>query len=387
MTTHPDQTQGKQGEARATPQRPVEPEPQIGHMAQQDIGSIAGSVPQESDLAGEDGLDALDTPQRQAAGMHLDSGVLATPSMKSREHVHEKASEFLDHQLNAAVISMRQNMRINTMVRAWFYLLAVALLALVVYIIWRQQEFFLFIGPGEAAVQDGMIAMALPLLAIVLIAAVCVALALLIQNRGVSEFAKSLDQVSRLRREGTAANSRSLALTQILEETLSNARQAFSMQLWISRVLFVVGIVLVFTFIVSLIGNDPWVSGGAVVTSILALAGSALLNPQRQIGADLANVTQLEAILGGYIRQASMLEEHIYQVMETSSEAGTPWSANSLVLSGVDRLSSVLKSAVKAIDDQIHASDRVSGREVWLWRQVASSNGDSSRNETDLSRK
>jgi hypothetical protein len=294
-----------------------------------------------------------------------------TPSMKNRVLVHEKTSEFLDAQLKAAVISVRQNMMLNTLVRAGFYLVAVALLALLVYLLWSEHAFMNLRQDSAGEIAASAVSTGFPFLLTLLSVGVCVGLALLIQTRSGSEFVRSLDQVSRLRREGTAANTRSLALTQILEETLANARQAFAMQLWISRVLFLVGISLVFAFIISLFGNNPWVSGSSIVTSILALGASALLNPQRQIGSDLAIVTQLEAILGGYIRQASMLEEHLYEIMESYAEAGHPEDANPLILGGVDRLAGILKNAVKNIDGQIYGAHRISDREAWLWRQVA----------------
>jgi hypothetical protein len=48
---------------------------------------------------------------------------------------------------------------------------------------------------------------------------VCVSLAITIQSRNVRDFSTSLDQVSRLRREGITTDKRSRALSQVLEET------------------------------------------------------------------------------------------------------------------------------------------------------------------------
>ena len=247
--------------------------------------------------------------------------------------------------------------------------------------IWSRQADLSFVEDVSALT---VFATSFPFIVAFLSTAMCVSLALLIQGRSGTHFSKSLDQVSRLRREGSSANSRSMALTQILEETLANARQAFAMQLWISRVLFVVGIVLVFTFILSLLGNNPLVSGGSIGTAVLALGAAALFNPQRQIGSDLANVTQLEAILGGYIRQASLLEEHLYQVMEAHADSGHPEEASEEIMNGVDRLGRVLNAAVKSIDNQVHRADRVSDREAWLLRMVTGEPGpapDETRNQ------
>jgi hypothetical protein len=287
------------------------------------------------------------------------------PSMESRKRLTERTDRFLEEQMRAALRAMNTRIQMNTAIQAYFYAVAVAALGLVLFMLYNE------VRPLGDLSAISIVSTTFPFLVAFTSTMLCVALALLIQGRSSAHFNNSLEQVSRMRREGTTSNTRAMALTQILEETLANARQAFSMQLWISRVLFIVGIVLVFAFVLSLFGNNPWVSTGSIVTSILALAAAALFNPQRQIGSDLANVTQLEAILGGYIRQATMLEEHIHQVMEACAERGRPDEANESVLAGVDRLSKVLATAVKSIDNQVHGADRMTDRETWLLRRLA----------------
>jgi hypothetical protein len=285
-----------------------------------------------------------------------------------RKRISDKADRYLERQMDTAVREMGMRARTNTLVQGYFYLVAVGLLAMVVYMVWAKQADLRFSSDVSAL---SVFRASFPFIVVFLSTALCVSLALLIQGRSGTHFNTSLDQISRLRREGTSANSRSMALTQILEETLANARQAFAMQLWISRVLFVVGIFLVFGFILSLFGNNPLVSGGSIATAVLALGAAALFNPQRQIGSDLANVTQLEAILGGYIRQASLLEEHLYQVMEAHADSGHPEEASDVIMTGVDRLGKVLNAAVKGIDNQVHGADRISDREAWLIRMIS----------------
>jgi hypothetical protein len=62
-----------------------------------------------------------------------------------------------------------------------------------------------------------------------------VSLAVTIQSRNVRDFSTSLDQVSRLRREGITTDKRSRALSQVLEETLVKTTQVLGIQPWISR--------------------------------------------------------------------------------------------------------------------------------------------------------
>jgi hypothetical protein len=95
-----------------------------------------------------------------------------------------------------------------------------------------------------------------------------------IQSRNVRDFSTSLDQVSRLRREGITTDKRSRALSQVLEETLVKTTQVLGIQPWISRA------------------------------------------PARPFKA--------EAILGGSVRQASVLDERLYKMVEHGEEIGRP---------------------------------------------------------------
>jgi hypothetical protein len=112
------------------------------------------------------------------------------------------------------------------------------------------------------------------------------------------------------------------------------------------------------------------VTGGTGIGSLAAFVAAALFNPQKQIGSDLANVTQLEAILGGYIRQASVIEEHIYQVMEHCRYAHMPEKATEAVMKGVAELGAVLNWAVDSIQDKVEAGDQMSAREQYLFKEL-----------------
>jgi len=263
--------------------------------------------------------------------------------------------------------------------RSGFLLLALVPLAVVCYFVFvRYNESIyslLFAADvGETGswteIQQTLVALAAPVVIALLISGVCVALAMLLQRRARQEFAASMASFSRMAREGRLVDPRSRGLTQILEETLANARQAFSMQLWISRTLFIVGIVMVFCFMATLIAGNSYAIGGTILSALLAFTGAALLNPQRQIANDLANVTQLEAILGGYVRQAAVLEDHLYRLMEDPRM--TVEGKDKLITDGVQQLNASLSSAVQAIDDHVEAGDRkMSPTERWLLNQLA----------------
>jgi hypothetical protein len=290
-----------------------------------------------------------------------------------------QANKSLEDQMKVALISLRLNAGINTTARVLFYLIATGLLCLVGWMLYRSFDRFVYVmldvigRPGAAEQQvstflQTLLALSLPLAYATIAAGLCIGAAMAIQYRGVKEFVRSLEQVSRLRREG--ADSRTRGLTQILEETLANARQAFSLQLWISRALFLVGISLLVAFFVSLALGDTVMSGSSGIGSLAAFVAAAIFNPQKQIGSDLANVTQLEAILGGYIRQASVLEEHLYQVMEQARYAGMPERATQTVKDGVRELTTVLSAAVDSIQDKVEAGDQMSAREQYLFKEL-----------------
>jgi hypothetical protein len=311
----------------------------------------------------------------------------AAASRRGRRELREKTDAFLSEQMQIALRSMTSNTQVNNRARFVIYFAAAALLAVMVYYLLR---FGVYLDPlytGDRTYPpEVLVAMSLPIMYCIGGACICVALAILIQSRNVRDFSSSLDQVSRLRREGTTSDTRSRALTQVLEETLVNAKQAFSMQLWISRALFVVGVALflVFLLVLAFFNENRALTGTSVASSIIAFAGAAFFNPEQRIGANLANVTKLEAILGGYTRQASVLEEHLYRMMEHCEEAGKPESANDIVLAGVDKLSDVLDTTVRSISENVETRQQESPRERWLWEQLVTSQNGSSQNSTGL---
>jgi hypothetical protein len=71
--------------------------------------------------------------------------------------------------------------------------------------------------------------------------------------------------------------------------------------------------------------------------------------------------------LGGYTRQATVLEEHLYKIMEHYEDLGRPEIANDIVVDGVGKLSDVLEKTVKSIRDNVESKEQESPRERWLW--------------------
>jgi len=295
---------------------------------------------------------------------------VAESRRQAEQTLRKGAADVLVGQQDAAVASLKRNLALTTAMRAVFYLLSALILLVVIYYIAIRFDELVDVLLRDRGSTETVLAVSTPVVIGLVAAIICAGLALLVQERGNAEFRRALEAMGRLAREGSAVDSRSRALTQILEETLVNARQAFTLQLWISRVLFGTGIVLLFTFVVSLFIGNALFTGGAAGSAVLSFAAAALFNPQRQIGSDLANVTQLEAILGGYTRQAALIEEHVYDVMVNCRDQMAAHDASPTVWAGIDRLSSVLQGAVRAIDEHVQAKDPVTPREEWLMQQL-----------------
>lgn len=273
----------------------------------------------------------------------------------------------LKTQTNLALQSLARNNFYNTIIGIYFYTIAVILLAFVVYFIYSNGSKIVELVIGFIINRSSYVDFE-PLLASIFfvvtlaigMAIICVVFALVLQSRSNHEFKQALEGVSRLRREAEVGVSRSRALTQVLEETLANARQAFSLQLWISKTLFVVGLGLLVALVLYAIiwGNIDMLSASFGGGSVLSLIAATLTNPHRNIETYLSNVTQLEAILAGYTRQANILEEHIYQVMEYWRFKDDPTQAQDVIMKDIEKLSNVLEEAIKKIQTYVEPPEK-----------------------------
>lgn len=117
-------------------------------------------------------------------------------------------------------------------------------------------------GDGEQdSNEDRLPALIIPPALYLALFLITLVVAPLIQNRGLNDFEQGLQAISRLRREAEAGVSRTRPMTHILEEFVSNARSAFRLQLWLSRTLFLVGAILLFTAVVNGIVGCEWGDG------------------------------------------------------------------------------------------------------------------------------
>ena len=203
-------------------------------------GQALGPDVAEADLTAEPHPDTwVDDPQPPAMDARR-TWQEPPPSLPWRAD-RQRADDLLWNHAEIATKTMKSNVVMNNVARIVFYLAAIVLLGVAVYYLSVLHR------------QDAPDAAEYIRISVVFLGSVaCVVVALIIQSRNSKELSRYFDQVGRLRRESLAADSRSRALVQVLEETLLNAKQAFAVQLWISRVLFFVGLALFAVFLVAL---------------------------------------------------------------------------------------------------------------------------------------
>jgi hypothetical protein len=252
---------------------------------------------------------------------------------------------------------MQRNALLNFFVRIALYLLGG-------YALWRAIDYtqrrgddmvgvLLESGDGERDFnEDRLLALTVPVALLVLLAVVALATALIVQSRGVNDFEKGFQGISRLRREAQAGVSRTRPMTHILEEFISNARSAFRLQLWLSRTLFVVCLILLVAAVTDGILNG--VSFGTTVLaggSLISLLLGRLSATASAVGGHLGDATQLQLTVSSCARQVDVLEEYLYKVLE---EAKTqPQQAQAVIVAGVDQVSDVTEKSVHLI--QVYA--------------------------------
>lgn len=196
--------------------------------------------------------------------------------------------------------------------------------------------------------EDRLLALTVPLILLLLLAAVSLIAALLIQSRGNDDFESSLAGISRIRREAHAGVSRTRDTTHVLEEFVTNARRAFRLQLWFARTLFLVSITLFGLAIVDAVvhGVDLGTIGlgaGSLVGLLIGVAAGAGSN----VGMHLGDATQLQLVVANATRQLNVVEEHLFKVIEVRH--ANPEAARDTVTEGVAEISKITDRAVEMI--------------------------------------
>lgn len=196
-------------------------------------------------------------------------------------------------------------------------------------------------------VDERILALTLPVLLLFVLGAAAFAGSWLLHARAIRDFAGNMEGVSRLRREADVGVSRTRTATHALEEYYNNARRAFRMQLWLSRTLFVVCLVLfglaVTDAIVREVDLATLALGGGSVLSILLASATGVTT---RIGSHLADATQVHLVVGGAARRVTVTEDHVYRALEKCKD---PADATAIVEDGTARIGQIVTESLELI--------------------------------------
>jgi hypothetical protein len=196
-----------------------------------------------------------------------------------------------------------------------------------------------------------LLVLCMPVVLFGLLAGLAAAAAWTMHARGQDETARTLDMLSRLKREGEVAVS-ARGLMYAFEEKLQNARRALNLLLWLGRTLFLICIGLFAAAVINAMAK-----GADLVTvtfGVASVAGSLLAvakDVPRKVKEHLADVIQVQTIVTGCDRQISLLESDALAALN-NSQCGVV-DTHHIVIEVQERMSTVVALAVKQIEDYV----------------------------------
>lgn len=124
---------------------------------------------------------------------------------------------------------------------------------------------------------------------------------------------KVLSGISRVQLELTTGSGESKPLIQVVQETISNARQTFIVQLRLSQAMFWTGILLLAVSLITIfqsgVSGIDWETTGTMgISGFISLIFSWLIAANKRIQANLADVTQLELGMVGLAKQLAAID-------------------------------------------------------------------------------
>lgn len=250
---------------------------------------------------------------------------------------------------------LRANTALNLAVRVLLGLFGLVSCALALrYIAVRGDEMVEILSKSTDSgdrVGKRLLVLCMPVLLFGLLAGLAAAAAWTMHARGQDETTRTLDMLSRLKREGEVAVS-ARGLMYAFEEKLQNARRALNLLLWLGRTLFLICIGLFAAAVINAMAK-----GADLVTvtfGVASVAGSLLAvakDVPRKVKEHLADVIQVQTIVTGCDRQISLLESDALAALN-NSQCGVA-DTHHIVIEVQERMSTVVALAVKQIEDYV----------------------------------
>jgi hypothetical protein len=250
---------------------------------------------------------------------------------------------------------LRDNTRLNLAVRIVLSLFGVACCVLALrYVVLRGDPMVQILrqkgDPGDL-IGKRLFVLCTPVLLYGVLAGLAGAAAWTMHARGQEETTRTLDTLSRLKREGQVAAS-ARGLMYAFEEKLQHARRAFSLLLWLGRAVFVICIGLFTAAVINAMANGADLLTAALGASSVAGSEFAVANGvPRKVKAHMADVIQVQTIVTGCDRQISLLESDALAALN-SSQCGVA-DTHHIVLEVQERMSTVVAVAIKQIEDYV----------------------------------
>jgi hypothetical protein len=217
---------------------------------------------------------------------------------------------------------------------------------------------YIAVHADQMVQSDRLLALCAPVLLFAALAGLAGFAAWTVRARGQHDMCRTLDVLSRIKREGEVAVS-ARGLTFAFEEELQNARRAFSLLLWLGRTLFLVCLGLFAAAVVNAMVNgvDPLtVAFGAssVAGSLLAITKGVPDNVKKH----LADVIQVQTIVTSCDRQISLLESSARSAIKSAH--CDPAETHRIVVEVQQLMSAVVDHAVETIERCAEPASNVS---------------------------
>jgi hypothetical protein len=253
---------------------------------------------------------------------------------------------------------LRRSMVVNLGVRAALGIIGLSAAASALVYTWAHAEELVAPLAGRHYSVAEVFAVTMPFVMFVLLGLFAAMAAYTAHARFLDETCRTLETVNRIRREGEVAVS-ARGLIFAFEEKLTNARRAFTLQLWLGRTLFLVGLGLLCVTVVSaIIGGHELVTAAAGAGSFAtALLGVTKRVPEN-VGQQLADVVQIQSIVTGCDRQISLLESAAFAALKDTDPGG---KGQQFALHARSQIDEVVDRAVKRIEDYTEPHARSGG--------------------------
>jgi hypothetical protein len=190
----------------------------------------------------------------------------------------------------------------------------------------------------DRLVWEQVVGLTLPVLLFLILGAICVAGAHVLQSRALDERERALDAIARIRRESEAGVSRARTLARLAEDDLTHARREFAMQIAFGRASWWLSMSLVaIAAVYSLAANDldtysVVFSAGGVGSYLLGV----LFNVPSTVRCNLSALSQRHLIVSGFAREIGLIEAEAYRTIgqarkqEPASDVGEDVAAAAL---------------------------------------------------------